>query len=223
MNFLTHPLFSNLGIEHGFGTKLTVPPSNIFLPRQVHSSFVASWGREDSPPKDGTVADGVTTTDPKRAIGIVSADCVPILLASEDGSAVGVIHAGWRGFSSGIVDETFKSMRLIASTKAVYSLIGPHVGPCCYEIDQPVIDALLPRFGNGLNEALEPSRKGHFHLDLGSLATLSLARGLISPARQSRLRDSCTKCQEDRFHSFRRDGEKAGRMTHWVKAKCVAA
>ena len=114
-------------------------------------------------------------------------------------------------------------MRLIASNKAVYSLIGPHVGPCCYEIDQPVIDALLPRFGNGLNEALEPSRKGHFHLDLGSLATLSLARGLISPARQSRLRDSCTKCQEDRFHSFRRDGEKAGRMTHWVKAKCVAA
>ena len=58
------------------------------------------------------MADGVTTTDPRRAIGIVTAVCVPILLASEDGSAVGVIHAGWRGFSSGIVAVSYTHLTL---------------------------------------------------------------------------------------------------------------
>ena len=223
MKFLTHPRFSDLGIEHGFGTKQTTSPSNIFLPKQVHSSFVASWISGDSPPKNESVADGVTTTDPNLAIGVVTADCVPILLASEDGTAVGAIHAGWRGFSSGIIEETLKSLRLIASNKAIYAVTGPHIGACCYEVDTAVIGALTPRFGKALNEVLEPARPGHFYLDLGSLAALSLAQALISPARQFRLSDSCTKCREDEFHSHRRDGEKAGRMTHWVKAKHVPA
>ena len=151
-------------------------------------------------------------------MGIVTADCVPILVASEDGSAVGAIHAGWRGFASGVVAEGLKDIRRIASSGNLYAVVGPHIGPCCYEVDEPVLEALRPNFGGALAETVENSRPGHFMLDLGALAALALARALINPTRQGRFRDSCTRCRDALFHSFRRDGKDAGRMTHWVRA-----
>ncbi len=218
MSEWVHPLLEERGVAHGFGTRSGRPPEEIFLPKQVHSSFVASWKCGEKAPYSGAVADAVATDDPSRAVGIVTADCVPILVASEDGAAVGAIHAGWRGFASGVVAEGLKEMRRIASGKNLYAVVGPHIGPCCYEVDEPVLEALRPNFGGALSEALEISRPGHFMLDLGALAALALARGLVNPARQGRFRDSCTACRDALFHSFRRDGEDAGRMTHWVRA-----
>jgi len=214
----THPLLGERGIEHGFGTRGSRPPEGLFLPKQVHSSFVASWIHAEQRPGPDKVADAAVTADPGSAVGVVTADCVPILVATENGAAVGAIHAGWRGFASGVVDEGLKALRRIASGQNLYAVVGPHIGACCYEVDDPVVEALRPGFGSSLSETLESSRPGHYQLDLGALAALALARGLISPTRQGRFRDGCTRCHPEHFHSHRRDAEAAGRMTHWVRA-----
>jgi copper oxidase (laccase) domain-containing protein len=96
--------------------------------------------------------------------------------------------------------------------------LGPHVGPCCYEVDAPVVEALRVRFASDLDDALRPTRPAHWRLDLGRLARRACERAGLDPARVGVLPDSCTACDPERFHSHRRDGPGAGRLVHFVVA-----
>ena len=95
-------------------------------------------------------------------------------------------------------------------------MIGPHIGPCCYEVDRAVLAPLRARFAEELDAALRTSRPGHAMLDLAALARLELARAGVAAAHQGALSDACTCCDSARFHSYRRDGAKAGRLLHYV-------
>lgn len=212
---LTHPLLVGCGVVHAFGERDAVPPARVARPRQVHGDAVAHVAADGGvSPAD---ADAIVGTDPAWPVAIVTADCVPILACGRDGRAVAAIHAGWRGLASGVIGAGIAALAEAAGGVDLVAVVGPHIGACCYEVDGPVIDALERRPEASLSEALTPTRPGHWRLDLGAVATAQLhAAGVPGACVASLDGPPCTSCDAKRFHSFRRDGEQAGRLLHHV-------
>jgi copper oxidase (laccase) domain-containing protein len=128
-----------------------------------------------------------------------AADCLPIALARADGErpAIAALHVGWRGLLAGIVQA---AVTALASSRLA-AVIGPGIGPCCYEIDEDVAGAFRRRFGAGI------VRDGR--LDLWSAAERALhAAGAAEVSRV----DLCTACNPDLFFSHRRDQGRTGRQ-----------
>jgi YfiH family protein len=166
-------------------------------------------------------ADAIVCTTPGLAVAVVTADCVPILAATRDGRAVAAIHAGWRGLAAGVVEAGIEALRVAAPGARLVAAIGPCIGACCYEVDAPVVDALLARFGEDLAPALAATRPGHHRLDLVALVREDLLRAGLEVSAVGTLTGACTHCDPERFHSFRRDGAGAGRLLHHVAARRV--
>ena len=213
---LRHALLGECGVDHGFGLRTTPALDGLVRPRQVHGCRVVAVRacREQPAPE----ADGVVSEEPGVPVGIVTADCLPILLASRSGRAVSALPAGWRGLAHGIVAAGVEALRERAGAEELVAVVGPHIGACCYEVDAPVVDALRLRFGRDVECALRSARPGHAYLDLGALATRALERAGLARGRVGAIPDTCTHCDPERFHSYRRDGERAGRLVHFVAA-----
>jgi len=213
---LTDPQLAALGIGHGFGLRGSTPPAGLLRPRQVHGCTIATAAecRRDPPPE----ADGVLSREPGVAVAIVTADCVPVLLTSESGDAVAAVHAGWRGLARGVVAQGVDALRRNSGAERILAAIGPHIGACCYEVDTPVLEALSASLGR-LDAALRPSRARHAYLDLGALVAAALEARGVARADIGRLPDVCTGCDAERFHSYRRDGPKSGRLVHFIAAR----
>ncbi|MEE9608598.1 MAG: polyphenol oxidase family protein [Myxococcota bacterium] len=215
---LAHPLLTGRRVAHGFGLRGSAAPPGIRRPRQVHGAGVVDADQCGGP--EPPAADAVVCAAAGVPVGILTADCVPILLASSRGSAVAAIHAGWRGLARGVVAAGVDALRGAALDEPeLVAAIGPHIGPCCYEVDDPVLDALSPRFARDLEGALRPARAGHALLDLGALVRLALVTAGLAASAVGALPDACTRCDRERFHSYRRDGPRAGRLVHFIAAR----
>jgi YfiH family protein len=212
--FLRHPLLEAGGVEHGFGLRGAAEPPGVRRPRQVHGAAVVSAEDCGSEPPE---ADAVLSLEPGVAVGVITADCVPILAASVGGGAVLAVHAGWRGLAQGVIETAIGALREAAGDRLV-AAIGPHVGACCYEVDEPVLAALSRRYADALSAALRPSQPGRAWLDLGRLAQAALAAAGLASDAIGALPDTCTACDRERFHSYRRDGPRSGRLHHFVRA-----
>jgi YfiH family protein len=214
---LRHALLDSAGVPHGFGVRDSVPPPTVVRPRQVHGIAVASVVDLEVRPAE---ADAIVSESSSYPVGIVTADCVPVLACSEDGAVVAAIHAGWRGLAAGVVEAAIEELRGRSGARVgLRAVVGPHIGPCCYEVDRPVLDPLRARFGSLLDSAVRrsaPDRPGHWLLDLGRLVAAALERVGVSAAQRGFVPASCTYCNPKRFHSYRRDGKAAGRLVHHV-------
>jgi hypothetical protein len=213
--WLRHPLLDDF--EHGFGTRGCDAPDRLVRARQVHGRTVLRARAGDT----GILGDGdaVVSAAPGVAIGVVTADCLPILVATPQG-AVAAIHAGWRGLAAGVIESALDALRgLGVDTADASAVVGPHVEARCYEVDAPVVSALETRFGPATAAALRATRHGHWEIALAQLAALDLERRGIDPARIAMLADACTVCDRERFHSYRRDGPSSGRLFHYLVAR----
>jgi hypothetical protein len=198
---LHSPLLAALaGIEHGFGTRQSAnSQEGMASLTQIHSTtpLVASEagcaGRGDA----------LLTSRAGLAVSVRTADCFPILLADPGSGAVAAVHAGWRGAAGRIVRETLARMRAEFGTepKRVWAAIGPGIGACCYPVGLDV----ARRFGL--------DRAGP--LDLASENRKQLVEEGV-PGSQIDFLNLCTCCGEARFHSWRRDKERAGRMISFI-------
>jgi len=215
--FLQDPLLVKVGVDHGFGLRNFVEPKDLRRPRQVHGKAVTtSQHCEASPAPD---ADAVISEEAGVRVAVATADCVPILLSGETGRAVAAVHAGWRGLALGVIAAGLAALReRIGESEPIVAAIGPHIGPCCYEVDEPVLAAMAERFSKALPEASRPTRPGHARLDLARLAWNALNAEGVNPARIGSQSVACTACDSERFHSYRRDGPKAGRLIHFIAA-----
>jgi purine-nucleoside/S-methyl-5'-thioadenosine phosphorylase / adenosine deaminase len=209
---IEHPLLRACGVRHGFGTRGDAGPAGLVCPRQVHGASVASPQECAS----GIDADAVVARGPSPPVGVVTADCVPVLAASADGRSVAAVHAGWRGLAAGVIGAGIDALRRAAPDQTLRAVIGPRIGACCYEVDAPVLDALR-YFDADLDAATSASRPGHHWLDLGALSRSALVRAGVSPSEIGTVPDACTSCDARRFHSHRRDGPRAGRLVHWIR------
>lgn len=220
MRLLREPRLGARAVRHGFGLRGATPPAELARPRQVHGAAVTDAGacRGPGPPPE---ADAIVSDTPGLAVGVLTADCVPILLASRRARAVAAVHAGWRGLARGVVAAAVDALaqRAGAAAEELVAGIGPHIGPCCYEVDEPVLTALEASHGGPLlAELARPGRRGHAMLDLGGLAAAALARAGVPPDAVGRAAAFCTCCDAERFHSYRRDGARAGRLVHFIAA-----
>lgn len=215
---LTHPLLTSRKIEHGFGLRGEREPAGVLRPQQVHGTHVVTAA--ECRGKPSPEADAVVSNEAGVSVAVVTADCVPILLATDDGRSVAAVHAGWRGLAAGVVTQSLAALRQHHSSGVqLVAAIGPHIGPCCYEVDAPVIDAMLQAFGRDAEPALQRARRGHAQLDLGMLVTYALEREGVHRCAIGRVRDACTRCDAIRFHSYRRDGPRSGRLLHHIAAR----
>ncbi len=215
---LRHALLSNIGVDHGFGLRGLAKLAGLRCPRQVHGVAVATAQQcagQDPPPE----ADAVVSEQIGVRVAVVTADCLPILLAGDRGRVVAAVHAGWRGLAGGVISACLAALReRLGKSEGVAAVIGPHIGKCCYEVDEPVLGAFAERFSETLPRALRQTRPGHAQLDLGLLAREALRAEGVESDRIGLLAAACTACDSERFFSYRRDGPETGRLVHFIAA-----
>jgi YfiH family protein len=174
---------------------------------QVHGTHVLRLD-DHTLPADRR-ADAATTDRPGRALVVLTADCLPVLLCRRDGRRVGVAHAGWRGLAAGVLEATVASMDADPEDLAVW--LGPSIGPGAYEVGEEVRRAFVGRDPVSAG-FFRPGRPGHWQFDLPGLArhrTEALGIGQIHAGQW------CTFSDPGRFFSHRRDGP-CGRMATLV-------
>jgi YfiH family protein len=175
----------------------------------VHGATVAVVGTGDG----GQVipdADGLVTAARGVMLAVHSADCVPLLLADPNRHVVAAVHAGWRGVATGIagVAVTVMADRFGCRPADLRVAIGPCIGPCHYEVDEPVI-ARLQKWP-WWEAVVTPNPHGRWQLDLREATRRQLnERGV--PVIQIETLDWCTFEHPELFYSYRRDGS-SGRM-----------
>ena len=181
------------------GAALALPSTPRWL-RQVHGVAVAVELADDEPEADAAV-----TSTPGAVLAILTADCLPVVLAAKDGGEIAVAHAGWRGLCAGVLEATVAAMH--TPPERLMAWLGPAAGPRAYEVGEEVFDAFTDRDGRA-RMAFLPTRPGHWTVDLYTLARQRLLDAGVLDVHGGEL---CTITDPARFFSHRRDG-RSGRI-----------
>ncbi len=181
---------------------LALPHEPIWL-EQVHGREV--YEAEQQLAAGTVTADAVFTRQPGVVCAVLTADCLPVLLASRDGGEVAAVHAGWRGLAAGIMESTLSRFRTPAANLLAW--LGPAIGAEEYEIGAEVYGAFVAN-DPGSEAAFTATRPGHWRADLYALAHRRLKRAGLEQIFGGGF---CTYRQVDSFFSYRRDGT-TGRM-----------
>jgi copper oxidase (laccase) domain-containing protein len=139
-------------------------------------------------------ADGLLTAMPAAGLMVLTADCLPVALASSSG--VAMLHAGWRGIAAGVLEQGVLALRRLAGGGPIHGLIGPGAGRCCYEV------------GPEVHAALGGAGRGHGPVDLPAIARERLLASGVTGVETLGI---CTICDR-RYFSHRREGARAGRQ-----------
>jgi YfiH family protein len=177
-----------------------LPDSILLTPYQIHSAdcitVLGQWDEALRPH-----ADALVTDRPGLALGILTADCAPVLLADREAQVIGAAHAGWKGAIGGVTDSTLLAMEALGARRdRIVAAIGPCIARASYEVD----DGFQRRFeqGDPENERFfAPGREGHARFDLEAYVAHRLA---IAGVRTVEAMGLDTYADENRFFSFRR-------------------
>ncbi|MBX6378453.1 MAG: peptidoglycan editing factor PgeF, partial [Clostridia bacterium] len=163
-------------------------------------------------------ADALVTDSPVVVLGVLAADCAPIFLLDPRRRVAGLAHAGWRGTARGVVLRTLEVMagRWGTNPADVVAVVGPCIGPCCYEVGEEVVEALSELLGSEVPVRRETGRRPR--LDLRTANARQLVQAGVDPRRVVTV-DLCTSCRADLFFSHRREGTAAGRMLALLQLK----
>ena len=187
--------------------------NNLDYSSQVHSNSI---GIVESPGMIGEY-DSLITKKYGILLAIQVADCLPIFIADKNKSIIGLIHAGWRGSNLGVTSDTIALIKkdFHVSPTDIITFIGPSIRSCCYEVGEEVAE----RFDS---KHLIRNSNNHYYLDLVdvNLEQLKIA-GLKN--HNIRIDKRCTRCSKGLLHSFRRDGQRAGRNVCFISHKGFTA
>jgi YfiH family protein len=185
--------------------------------RQVHGTAVVV--HEDGPASAGApTADAAVSHTAHGVLAILTADCLPVVLAQRAGKAVALAHAGWRGLAAGVIESAVAA--LAVPPPELVAWLGPAIGPAAFEVGPEVREA----FGTAAPEDLAAFHRnagGRYQADLVALATRRLVRLGVRSVHAS---GACTHADPARWYSFRRDGE-TGRMATlaWLEPEAAGA
>jgi YfiH family protein len=203
------------GDEHlrGFLAALGREVSSAVRVKQVHGAAVL----EAAVPDWGAEADAVVLGPGDAAVTPVirTADCVPILLANPSTGRVGAVHAGWRGVEKRILAAAVRAMASPANR--LVAAIGPCLCAACFEVGEEVVAALVPVSGEAV---VDRSRGPKPHVDLRLAVRLQLRAIGLDDAHVEDV-PGCTRCEPERFFSYRRDGANAGRQMAVIVARAA--
>lgn len=232
-----HGFFGSMGGVHQFGfggpgegaevrllraaaAEVILPGGILTSPHQVHSPDVVTVTQAwDDSAEGRPVADAVVTATPGIVLGIVTADCGPILFADAQAGVIGAAHAGWRGAVEGVLENTIAAMEALGATRAnIAVVLGPTIAQASYEVDAPFRDrfpAAAERFF-----APAPERQGaaRWHFDLPGFITARLADADIGKIADIG-RDTFSHVA--RYHSHRRSTQ-AGEANYGRQISMIA-
>jgi len=160
--------------------------------------------------------DSLITQAPGFALGVFTADCLPIFLYDPTQQAIGIVHAGWRGTARGVTKKAVEKMKAVFHCQGAEILVamGPCIGPCCYEVDGPVKEAFEEN-GFPWESLSHPRREGKWFLDLYRANFLLLEASGIRRERIEVLK-ACTSCRRDTFYSYRNADKMEGRQLNFI-------
>jgi YfiH family protein len=185
-------LLAGVGIDYG----------KLAWARQVHGNDVARVGANGGRFPDGV--DVLVTDKPGVGLAIFTADCLALTLVDQEAGALVVAHAGWRGTARDVPGVAVNALRELGGRpERVRATIAPSIGPCCYEVDEPVTRALSAAFPALWQRWVTPVRSGHVMLDLWAANEDLLLRAGVDPARIENAR-MCTACHRDVLYSYRK-------------------
>ena len=227
---------------HGFGTRHT--PASLGCPearlKQIHSDIVRVVEKPIAP--EDLRGDALVTSTPGLALTVVTADCLPVLLADPKRRVVAVVHAGWRGTLRRIVEKTVGVMRqrFGVDPANVVAAFGPSIQVCCYEVGEEVVqefrsqfpyaeklfqletgenpaDVYLPRqLGVERKAFMRNLETGKAHLNLVEANYRQLLDAGVRPGHIHRAAP-CTSCNLDLLCSYRRQGPRSGRLISAIR------
>jgi YfiH family protein len=180
-------------------------PAELQITRHVHGTAVWTVGQ---PLAEDAEFDGLVCDRPGPVLGAFAADCLPLLFAEPDARICGAAHAGWRGTVAGVAAHVIARMaELGARPDHVRVAIGPSIGPCCFEVGPEVVAEFRAALGEVPGMIAPGPRKDHLDLRIATRTVLERAG-----VRADRIDDRppCTRCEADRFFSYRRDGQAGG-------------
>jgi len=200
--------------KKAFLQSLGIGTEDLFLVNQVHGDRVFVIDRPEMTPAQVAKqsADALLTHLRDKPIGVMTADCVPVILYDVTNHAAGVVHAGRKGTQMGILAKTVDAMKVVYGTRPENLAVGlgPAIGPCCYEVDGPCVQPFRERFANWRQFVSSGAEPGKYWLDLLTANRLD-AQGAGIPATAIHQHGECTACHTDRWFSYRREGQ-TGRM-----------
>ena len=192
-------------LDHGFGERDSVPLPGIRTVKQIHSSIVLDAAQATA----ADTGDALLSDRVGVAVGVKTADCVPILLVDSTHRVVAAVHAGWRGSSENIAGAAVEQLAARWDTRPedLRAAIGPSIGGCCYEVGAEVARRFEP-WQPGLGAVESPVR-----LDLRAINETQLRGVGVTNIWKS---SECTFCVSGKFYSFRRERAQAGRMISFI-------
>jgi hypothetical protein len=168
---------------------------------QIHSADVVV-ADDPWPPARAPKADGIVTSRPGIALGVLTADCAPVLLADAEAGVIGAAHAGWRGAVGGILEATARAMeKLGAGLSSTVAVVGPCIQQRSYEVGADLRDAVLAAEDDGRDLFQAGARAGKFQFDLPGFIVRRLRRLALGAVACV---DADTCADEKRFFSYRR-------------------
>lgn len=196
----------NISVPHGFldaaqsdagAHDLAVGNVPAVFLKQVHSAdaIVVTGPFDDNRRPE---VDAMATATPGLALGIVTADCAPILLADEPGGVIGAVHAGWRGAQGGVIEAALARMEELGARR---SRIAAAIGPCIAQDNYEVGADMRARFASGDHRFFEATGPGKWHFDLEGFVVARLADSGVDSVVAL---ETDTYANSRRFHSFRR-------------------
>lgn len=156
----------------------------------------------------GAKADAAIATSSDYACVVLTADCLPVFFCDAQGTKVAVAHAGWRGLAGGVLENTIKALDVDPSQ--ILAWLGPAIGARVFEVGPEVRQAFMAGHPDATAAFVpSPYRLKHYMADLYRLATQRLQQAGVEQVFGGNF---CTLTDEERFYSFRRDGQQSGRM-----------
>ena len=185
--------------------QLNLPSEPLWLD-QVHGIKVVDAGNDTIGSCQGDASFSHVTN---RVCSVMTADCLPVLFCDRQGQTVAAAHAGWRGLQAGVLESTLNAMA--CDTNEILAWLGPAIGPDNFEVGEEVYQAFVQHSADSA-KAFKANRPGHYLADIYQLARIRLQSMGVNQIYGG---DRCTFKEQDRFFSFRRDGQ-TGRMASLI-------
>ena len=196
-----------------FLRSLDIGSDEVYLVRQIHGDrvYVLDDAALSGGDLSGVEADAIVTRLAGRPIGVLTADCIPIIVYDALLHVVGVVHAGRKGTAENILFKTIGALRKSYGSRPenVFMGMGPGIGGCCYEVDDLCVRPFREKFGTW-RDFVRKSADNKYMLDLFR-ANEEDGRNAGIPPKNIFCSGECTACQVDKFFSYRKEG-RTGRM-----------
>lgn len=195
---------------------LNLNPDNVYRPKQMHTNVIKKV-EEENPgifTKDFENVDGLVTNKKDKILSLSFADCISLFFYDPIKNVIGDIHSGWRGTYKEIARETvhFLKNEYGSNPRNIICCIGPSIKKCCFEVSQDVRDMFYEKFkwtGRIDEIILQSNKPGKYYIDTVLINRIILENEGINPESIIES-DICTKCNHDKIHSYRAEGEAFG-------------